>query len=1197
MWLTRLALTRTVFIVMVFLALCILGIYSYTKMYTDLLPAMNFPYVIVITIYPGASPETIESEVTKPIEDILSSTPQLNTISSISREGYSMVELQFKMEANADTAALDVQRKVESIKANLPKDIYPPNIMKVDISMLPTMTIAFSSSERSFEDLTAFLKDNVKDPVQRVAGIASVDISGGLDREIQVKVDQDKLAENKISILQLTQALGNSNLNIPAGSISEAGKVIGVRTDGEFHSINEVRNLIIPPASPMGGIMESLLTSQLEGAEKQAAKLASSVNQASSQIDQADYALNQATNAYLQQQQQVEQLKQASEAAQAGVDSLKKQYSDLQKIPPSQLTPEQKALLQALPGMIEEAEMKALEVKIAYQMAEAGLGQTYAGVKSAQAGKAQVEQGYKQAEEGLAEANSSVSQMKEKIEESKVKIIRLGDVAEVSEGFKQAIGYTRFNGNRSISMVIQKQTNANLVEVAKNIKETLKKIEFPSDIKYQIVSDQSEFTNDAINGVQTNLWQAIFLTALILLVFLHSWRNAFIVLVAIPTSLLSTIIVMFFFGFTFNIISLMGLALTIGILVDDSIVILENINRHLKLGKTPFTAALDGRTEIGLAAIAITTVDVVVFAPVAFLSGMVGQVFKQFGLTIVVTTLFSLLVSFTLTPMLASKLLGKIRKDNWLSRLSNKFSKGFERGIEGLRNGYKVAIRWSLKHRTIIVSICAILFIISVLAIYPFKLVGTEFMTSADRGEFSIQAEMPSGTDLEKTTAAITILENNLKQIPEIKYFVSEIGQGGTSLSLEKDINKASIEVKLKPKSERKKTTSQIIDETHNYADKIPGLKVQIIPTSIMPSVESPLVIEIKGKDIDKLKDLSQQVEKIVKETKGTVDVNNTWKEGAYELKICPDQEKCNDNAISSTTLAMAVRNNIAGMTGTKYRSEGTETEVNVSLAEEDKDTIEKIKNMKFINNNGETITLNQVADITEEKAPQIIERKEKERVIKVNANLKDRPLGDVNSDIMNRVDKEIKLPIGYTIEPGAMAVEMGTAFQDLSNTLILSIILIYMVLAALYQSYLDPFAIMFALPVSLLGVVLGLFITGKTFNIISMIGIILLMGLVAKNSILLVDYTRTLRSRGMERNEAIVEGGYTRLRPIIMTTMALIFGMLPLALGIEIGSEMRQSMGIAVIGGLTTSWLLALFLVPVMYSILDDAKNFFRRK
>lgn len=1035
MGLTRVALARPVFILMVISAMVVLGLVSFSRLNAELYPNINLPVVTVVTTYPGAAPEDVERLITKPIEDAVAGLANVDVLTSSSSEGFSQVTIQFTDAANVDLAATDVERRIGSIRSTLPNDADAPSVLKLDPSQLPVLYLAYSGN-LPLDRLYEVADNEIKPRLETQSGVASVDLSGGLEREVQVQVDPNRLRAYGLTIDQVAQALQRENQGLPGGSLDIGRRQENLRLYGLFQSAAELRNLTVA-ATPNG-------------------------------------------------------------------------------------------------------------------------------------------------------------------------TVRLSDVAQVVDTYKKVTRRTFLNGREAVAITVTKQSGANEIATVDAVRAEINRLNqtLPAGTQISVITDTSVFTRNSLRGVERSLIEAVALTGLVLLVFLHTLRSTVIVLFAIPTSLISTFLVMNFLGFSLNIMSTMALVLVIGVLVDDSIVVLENIFRYLEQGETPWSAALKGRSEIGLAAIAITLVDVVVFTPVAFMSGTVGSFFRQFGLVIASATLLSLFVSFTLTPLLASRWL-KAGEQASTRGPWGRFVRGFEGGLNRLRGTYSRLLRWALRHRWAppLAGLGALLFAFSLV---PLGLIKFEFIPQSDNGLFTMTVELPPGSSLDATEEVMRAVEARLARIPEIEYYLSTSGVSSSSSGMGVTSSSSRfgrIQVVLVDRAHRQRTLQQVIAQVTADTQDIPGAKIRAL-TSGGGSQGQAVQVRITGDDPRVLQQLAAQVEAILSSTPGARDVTNSASVGNPETRLVPDRQRMADFGITAQQVAQALRMAVEGTVATKLRPEG-EDEVDVRLIADQatRSNLLTVGTLPLLGNRGGTpvtVSLSQVTRSEQVAGPTSIDRRNRQRLVTVSASLAAGvPLSDVTIPLqraINQLQAQGAIPPGYAIQLGGQAEEQAKAFGSLLMALGLSVLLEYMLLAALYESMILPFATMFALPVAMVGAFIALALTGNTLNLLSMIGVVVLMGLVGKNGILLVDYTNTLRQRGLPRLEALHQAGITRLRPILMTTMALVFGMLPLALKLEEGSEIYAAMAIVIIGGMLSSTLLSLVVVPCMYTYFDDLQSLIKR-
>lgn len=768
------------------------------------------------------------------------------------------------------------------------------------------------------------------------------------------------------------------------------------------------------------------------------------------------------------------------------------------------------------------------------------------------------------------------------------KIVHLSDVARVIDGVKERVSLSRMNGLNAAGLNILRQSGSNTVRVADAIKQQLVRIEreLPGDIHLTIARDNSTFIRDSVNDVIFNILYGGLLAVIVVYFFLANLRATIISAIALPTSIIASFIIMYALNFTLNIISLLALSLAVGLLIDDAIVVIENIFRHMQQGETPMEAAKAATAEIGLAVMATTFTIVAVFVPVAFMPGIVGRFFYQFGITVSVSVLVSLFVAFTLTPMLSSRWLADA--GDQLSKEGSILRKGlyyFNHFFQLLSEKYQKAVAWSLLHRKTTVFGALAVFIASFLLM---RFLGTSFFPSSDQSELTISVTAAPGSSLDQTSHICSVIEDVVRKRPEVTMALTTIGAGNDP------VTKGNVLVKLVRKDQRKKGVEQIIDELRADLRNVPGANLGFQTQLGVGGSNKPVILSVRGSDMATLTKLGDDVEHIVRSTRGAVDVENSLETSKPEVRIRIDREKASDLGINVGLIATTARSMVDGYVATKYQEGEDQYDVRVRLSKEDRTTLENvndltIKSNKDIGNNEKLlIPIRYVADIRQGSGPSKINRFDRQREIRIDANLSGRLLGEVLTDIQKRTGA-LDVPPGYAVGVTGQGEMQAESFGNIFLSLALAIVFVYIVLAAQFESFSYPFAIMLALPMSLIGAVFALLVFKSAISMMSLIGIIMLMGLVTKNGILLVDYANVLRDRGLERTAALVKAGATRLRPILMTTFAMVFGMVPVAFSLGEGSEFRSPMGQAVIGGLVTSTLLTLFIVPVVYSIIDD--------
>ncbi|MBU3102344.1 MULTISPECIES: efflux RND transporter permease subunit [Clostridium] len=779
--------------------------------------------------------------------------------------------------------------------------------------------------------------------------------------------------------------------------------------------------------------------------------------------------------------------------------------------------------------------------------------------------------------------------------------IRLGEIADVKLDYPDKTQFVRLNGKNSIGIFVQKQSDANIVKTANAVKKQLDvlKESLPKQTSVQITTDSSSFITSSLKEVKNGLVEGIITTILVMFLFLRSTKSSLIIFIAIPTSLVGTVLMMSLFGFTLNMLSLLALSLCIGILVDDSVVVLENIQRHINLGKPLRQAVLDGRNEISMAAISITLCDVVVFGPISFMSGMMGQLFRQFGLTVVFAALFSLLVSFTLTPMLASKLLKEKENNSEVELRDKKIKKeGIVYKIKGIVDNitdkfysfYKKYLLFALDHRWQVVSIVSLILVLSI-ALIPLKLIKTEFATATDQSAFKINIKLRADSDVKLTNDKVKEIEQHLNTIKEVNNYFTVVGNGNNEAS-------AQINVNLVGKGSRKKGQAQIASEAREWSKKLTGMDISVDETSAMGSPGKPIAINITGPDKEVLKQLSIKVQNSIQEVPGIIDISNNIQANQNQIAVEIDRIATAKYGIAPSEIARALSaTTVKGVDGGVFRENGDEYDVVVKLTKDQIVTMADLSTIKVANSAGMQFSLDQLAKIYMSDSPQQTLRLNRKEMGTISANIEGRPLGSITPEVKKKVS-QITLPTNYELDYGGDQKQMNDSFVSLILAMALSVMLVYMILVVLYESFLTPLLRMLSLPCGLIGALIGLAITGNALNIVSIIGLIMLDGLSAKSGTLLIDYTMTLMKTGMPLREALLESGVTRLRPILMTTATMIVGMLPSALATAEGSEFRVGMAVALIGGMITSTLISPVIIPVVYTLMDDFnEKFFSKK
>ncbi len=770
--------------------------------------------------------------------------------------------------------------------------------------------------------------------------------------------------------------------------------------------------------------------------------------------------------------------------------------------------------------------------------------------------------------------------------------VRLSDVAIVLDTQKDVDKVARYNQNSTILVQIMKQSDANAVAVSESVHTALKKIEkdYAKDgLKLQVVDDTSEFTLEAANHVIKDLFLAIILVAAVMLLFLHSARNSIIVMVSIPSSLIATFIGMYFFGYTLNLMTLLGLSLVVGILVDDAIVVLENIYRHMEMGKSKIRAAYDGASEIGFTVSAITLVIVVVFLPIAMSSGLAANILAQFCVTVVIATMFSLLASFTIIPWLSSRF-GKLEHLTGKNAFE-KFILWFERMIDDFTHWITGLLEWSLKNkwRKILTIVATFLLLIGSTLFVTFGFIGGEFFPSTDRGQFLVQIELPKDASIEKTNQVTLNVEKDLRKRPEVVDLITTVGQqsGGFGAS-QATAYQSEIQVILVDKDKRSdNTTIYSAKIKRDLESKYTGIKFKTAPIGLMGAEGSPIELTVTGPDIESARKEATRISELLKKVPGAADVELSSEAGSPEIRVEVDRDKMSALGLNLSTVGQTMQTAFNGNTDGKFRSGEYEYDIDIRFDDSSRKSIDDVRNLIFINGSGQEVRLSQFANVDMSSGPSLLERRDKSPAVKVKAKAVGRPVGDVANQWADQFKNNPPSGINYLWGQDMENQEEG--FGTLGIAMLASIILVYLVMVSLYDSFAYPFVVLFSIPLAMIGVFWILALTGNSLNIFTILGMIMLIGLVAKNAILIVDFTNMRKEAGESTHNALIQANHARIRPILMTTIAMIFGMLPIALAKGAAAEMNNGLAWVIIGGLLSSLFLTLIIVPVVYSLMDS--------
>jgi len=1072
MGLVELAIRRPVLVLMVISALVVLGGRAYRDLVLELFPRIDFPFVVVTTVYPGANPEEVETSVTKKIEDAVATVEGVRHIQSQSQQNLSVVMIEFELETDVDEAAAEVRSRISAIRGELPKEVKEPTVAKVDIGALPVISLAMTG-DRPMWQLRKLAEDVVAPRLSRLQGVARVVVTGGEEREIQVNVYKDRLAAYKLTLNDVVRALSTSNLNIPAGSIKQTDREYLVRSVGEFTDLEQIRETIIRFGDRRMGWMTAP--------------------------------------------------------------------------------------------------------------------------------------------------------------------VRVRDVADVVDTVKERELLTRLNGKDSVGIAVMKRSGANTVKVAEQVKKALTQLkrQLPPDINFAIAIDQSPFVLGALQDIQQALFLGLVLGLMVVLIFLRSWRSTLIIGTVVPVAFIATFLVVRFAGYTLNFMVMLGLALSVGPIIDLAIVALENIYRHMEQGKTPVQATKEGLQELGEAIVAVTGTNLVVFVPLIFLGAIVGRFFRPFAVTVVGATVFAFFVIFSLLPMLTSR----VFREAETAKIAEP-----PRWWRLLEGAYEQLLRWMLAHRAfvfvmgnlVLINVLAFLmplqarlfvaaftlavgFLGAVLVRRQWKPFVTTalflavltimvqiqprfgFMATADEGMVHLIMEFPPHYSVEQTDKVVQRVERFIAQLPEVESYFTNVGTTGAGAREAGNYGPqfANIFLKLVDKSKRTRSDKEFAEFLSFWAHKnVPeAVAIETQEQSGIVRMGTAVTLEVQGgKDRSMLVRVAKRIAEKLSQMPEVRDVKISWRPARPELQVAVDREKAADMGFSIAEISSIVRTAFNGYDELKFKENGEEYPIRIWLEKGDRHSPDDVANLFIGPGMRETpITLGELAEVKLAQAPVTLERKDRENIVRVTANLAPwGSLGNVQQKIM-QVLKEIDTE-GAQVVLGGMFEAMQENMAELGGALRLAIVLLYMLMAALYNSMALPLSIMLTVPQALVGSFLLLMLTGKEWNTVSVIGIIMVLGIVVNAAIILVDYTEILRERGLDRMTAVVQAGKIRLRPVLMTVLVAILSSLPTALEWGRGAELRSPMAIAVIGGLTVSTVLTLLVVPVAYTVVDDAVQIVKR-
>jgi HAE1 family hydrophobic/amphiphilic exporter-1 len=1019
MFISDTAIKRPVLTVVAMMVLVVFGIVALLQLDTDEYPEIDAPVVVVAIPYPGASPDVVEREVVDPIEEAISGISGIDRMRSNSLDSFANIIVEFDFGKDPRLATQEVRDKISEIRNDLPTEMEEPILTQFDPADRPILSLALTSPGLSGAELTRIVDPGITRKLRGIAGVASVDLSGAIERELVVEIRPRDLQAAGVSVGQLVVALQSQNLASPVGRLEGQMDERTIRLKGRLDSPADFKQLVV---------------SQSQG-----------------------------------------------------------------------------------------------------------------------------------------------------------RVVRLGDLADVRDSTEEPRSSATYNDEEAVGINILKSTGFSTTAVADVIRRQVIEIQrtLPAGVTLRIVQDAGVRVENSVIGVEEALVEGAALTVAVVFLFLNSWRSTVITGLALPVSVLASFVAVWAFGFTLNTMSLLGLSLAIGILIDDAIVVRENIVRHVEMGKSHFKAAFDGTDEIGLAVTATTLSIVVVFVPIAFLGGIAGQWFKPFGLTIVSSVLVSLFVSFSLDPMLSAYWPDPhkpLEQRPFLSRLLGRFNLWFDRRAEG----YKGVIAWALDHRVSMVSL-AIATFVAALALPAMGIVGAGFVPQMDNSEFQIDLETPPGSNLAYTRVKAEEVARIVRQRSEVAYTYATVGGQGDA------VDEGIVFVKLSPKTERRRHQLEVVADLRAALSTLSGVTVSL--SSGFNPGEKQIQLQVYGTDAKELTKLAQAVASELDQVPGAVDISLSTKGQKPELDVQLDRGLAGSLGVTVGQVAQALRPAFAGIdVGDWIDPSGETRDVRIRLAPESRTVVGDLESLPLPvggpDNPGASVPLGQVARIAPAIGPARIDHLDRDRVITVEANTENRALSEVIRDVTARVAQSVPFPPGYGLSQGGETEEQVEIFTQMFVAIGVAIMLMYFVLVVQFGSFLEPLSIMLSLPLSLIGVMLALVVTGQSLNIMSMIGIILLVGIVAKNAILLIDFAKWSEEKGMDRREALIQAGRVRLRPILMTTFALVAGMVPVAMGGGEGGDFRAPLGIAVIGGVITSTLLTLLVIPTVYEILADSRD-----
>ncbi|WP_457565325.1 efflux RND transporter permease subunit [Caldithrix abyssi] len=1016
MKLTEVSVKRPVATFLLTLTVVVLGLFSIPKIPVSFWPEFVAPVVVVLVPYPGVGPEEIEEQIAKPLEEELSTLDDLDELETVCQNGMLRIMVRFDWGVDFDQAKLDVQDKTNKARSKFPREALEPKILQVQDFILPGIQLGFYSEKRSLDEVREFVDKKIKNQILRLPDVATATLFGGFDRNVEIRVDPQKLNFYELSLPQVAAAIARENRDVTAGKIKSDFNEQIVKLSGKFTDLDQIKKLIV--ANKFG------------------------------------------------------------------------------------------------------------------------------------------------------------------------RPVYLQDIAQVKFTRKERLVVSRLNGKEIVGLSVREKSGGNTVAMVKQVRRLMEELKpvFPADINVKVIEDQSIFINNAVRNVVRNALIGSVLAAIVIFLFLGSLRNTLIIALSIPLSVIATFLLIKWFGLSINIISLGGLALGVGMIVDSSVVVLENIFRHLQKNgrQNRLQTVVNATQEVGMAITSSTLTSIVVFLPLAFLVGLAAVLLGELALTVVFALTLAIIVALTVVPLLSYRLM---RVDQKMSGV-RKLSAWWQKAIEKLTQSYRKGIAFSLRHRVFTLLLAGIILAASLAVIFP--RLDVVLLPVINQGQFEVQMELPVGTKLEKTIEVTTKIEKKILQMPEVEKTFTVIGQAVRIGETKSNSAKITVDVK----SRFLEQIDRVMNEIRSYCQTIPALKTKVKQIDATAGMQTqPINVRINGDNLQTLKTLGDSALTRIKRIPGVVNITSSLQEGVPEYRLTIDRLKATELGISFTEAANALRSAVLGNPISRFSAYGQEYDIVLKLQESALQDINTVLQLPLVTRDGRVIPLGRLVKVETDRGPGEIKHFDQQRVVQILADIQGRSRREVNAEV-HKILAELPLPAGYFITYGGMSRGIKDSFISLGNALLIAIFLVYVVMGSQFNSFIHPFTIALSIPLAIVGVLAGLWVFNASISTNAFLGSIMLVGIVVNNGILLLDYIGQLRARGLTKNEAIIEGGATRLRPILITSLTTIFGMLPIALGLGEGGEALKPLGAVVVGGLSTSTFLTLFIIPVVYSLLDRFKK-----